>query len=351
MFETVVIGGVSAPMKSISIDISAENAVRTASGSFAITGPGLPCHPDDPVTITASGTLLLTGYVRDVKPGYSAKGNTRTLELSFVSRTIDATETSVDHPSGEALNKTLADVGREFDTLGIGIDDDGGLPVEPKHKVIPGETLFATLERRSRGRGIVIHDTPEGKLKLATKPAGRHAGSLKRGVNIEEASAVLTGRGRYSDVSVRGQTTIGAEDAQLRPQAVAKDGGVRRRRPLIVRHEGEVLTDRMKTRAEWHAKRGAGNALTATITTMGWRDAAGTIWTANFLVMVEDDWLGINGMMVIKSVRLTQSGEGGEGTTATLSLADPRALGGENPRGDTDSGYAAPTPTATFEAQ
>ena len=350
MFETVVISGVSVPMKSISISISAEAAVRTANGTFAISGSGLPNHPDDEVTITAGGTLLLTGYVRDVNPSYDAKGNSRDLTMSFVSKTVDATETSVDHASGEVLNKSLPDVAREFDTLGIGIEDDGGLPVEPKHKLIPGETLFETVERRARGRGILIHDTPEGKLKLATRPAGLHAGTLKRGVNITKASATLTGKDRHSDVTVRGQSTVGSEDAQLRPQAVAKDSGVRRRRPVIIPHEGEVLTDRMKTRAEWHAKRGAGNSVTASISVIGWRDQGGTIWTPNFLVQVEDDWIGISGMMVIKSVQLDQDGEG-EGTTATLSLADPRALGGENPRGSTDDGYSAPTASASFETQ
>jgi prophage tail gpP-like protein len=349
MFETVVIGGVSVPHKSISITRSAESAASTANGDFVITGSGLPVHPDDEVTITATGTLLLTGYVRDVNPSYDANGSSRSLSLSFVSKTVDATETSVDHTSGEVLNKNLADIGREFDNLGIGIEDDGGLPVETRHKLDPGESLFETIEKRARGRGILIHDTPEGKLKLATKPAGQHAGSLKRGVNIEVASATLTGKDRHSDVTVRGQTTVGSEDAQLRPQAVAKDSGVKRRRPLIVRHEGEVLTDRMKTRAEWHVKRGAGNAVTASITTMGWRDQGGTIWTPNFLVMVEDDWIGISGMMVIKSVTLDQ--QDGGGTTATLSLADPRALGGENPRGSTDGSYAAATPSATFETQ
>lgn len=350
MFETIVIAGVSVPLKTFSMSISAEEAVRTANGTFAITGSGLPNHPDDEISISANGTLLLTGFVRDVNPSYEADGSSRDLSMSFVSRTIDATETSVDHQSGEALNKSLPDIAREFDNLGIGIEDDGGLPIETRHKLIPGESLFGTIERRSRGRGILIHDTPQGKLKLATKPAGMHAGTLKRGVNIKAARASLTGQGRYSDITVRGQTTVGSEDAQLRPQAMAKDSGVRRRRPLIVAHEGEILTDRMKTRAEWHAKRSSGSSVTASVTTVGWRDQGGTIWTPNFLVQVEDDWIGINGLMVIKSVSLDQSPDG-EGTTATLELADPRALGGENPRGSTDSGYSAPTPSASFETQ
>jgi prophage tail gpP-like protein len=347
MIETIEIGGIAVPHKSISVSISAEEAVRTASGQFVITGSGLPVLPDDEVTISATGTLLLTGYVRDVKPSYDA-GGSRDLSLSFVSKTVDATETSVEHTSGEVLDKNLADIAREFDTLGIGVEDDGGLPAEPRHKLDPGESLFETIERRARGRGILIHDTPEGKLKLATKPAGMHSGGLRRGVNIKAASATLTGKDRHSEVSVRGQTTVGGESPQLRGQAKATDSGVKRRRPLIIQHEGEILVDRMKTRAEWHLKRGAGLAVTASVTTIGWRDDAGTIWTPNYLVMVEDDWIGINGIMIIKSVTLNQD-DGG--TTATLSLADPRALGGENPRGSTDGGYAAPSPSASFEAE
>jgi prophage tail gpP-like protein len=349
MFEQVTISGVSVPYKSITINVSAEDAVRTANGDFVITGLGVPVHPDDEVTISAGGDLLLTGYVRDVTPSYDAGSASRSLALSFVSRTVDATETSVDHPTGEVLNKSLPDIARDFDNLGIGIEDDGGLPVEPRHKLEVGESLFSTVERRARGRGILIHDTPEGKLKLATKPAGTHSGTLKRGVNIEQASATFTGQDRHSEVHVRGQTTTGSADAQLRPQAKAIDSGVKRKRPLILRHEGEVLTDRMKTRAEWHQKRGAGNAATASITTLGWRDQGGKIWTPNYMVSVDDDFIGVSGMMIIKSVTLSQ--QDGGGTTATLSLADPRALGGENPRGDTDAGYAAPTSSAEIETQ
>ena len=350
MLETVTISGVALQHKSISISISAEDAVRTASGDFAVSGPGLPCLPDDPVTISASGTLLLTGYVRDVNPAYSGGGD-RSLRVSFVSRTVDATETSVDQSSGEVLETPLGDIGRALDTGGIGIEDDGGLPVEPRHKVEPGESLFATLERRARGRGILIHDTPEGKLKLASKPEGQHAGALRRGVNITSGSATLTGRNRMSEVKVRGQATVGSESPQLRGQAVAKDAGVRRNRVLIVPHEGEATTDRMQARAEWHVRRGVGESVSASITTIGWRDEGGTIWTRNWLVMVEDEDLGLAGMMVIKSVVLNQEASGG-GTTATLSLADPRALGGENPRGDSNAGYAAPSDAkATFEAE
>lgn len=337
--ETVVVSGLP-PCEGIDISISAEEAARSASGDFVITGPGVPVAPDQPVTITASGTVVLTGYVRDVNTGYDA--DNRRLSCSFVSKTIDLIEASAVHPSGEILNKDIAAIARELDNYGIGIETDGStFPIEPRHKLNEGESLFHSIERRVRGRGVLIHDTEKGRLKLATKPAGVHAGVLKRGSNIlPGATASFTGAGRYSEVRVRGQQSEGSDKQQLRPQTKVTDSGVPRERVLILPHEGEGLIDRMQTRAIWQAKRAAGASVTASIPVTGWRDKDGTIWTPNWLVYVEDDWLGIQGQMGIKSVTLSQQGK--DKTWAVLSLCDPRALGGENPRGKTAAGYAAP---------
>ncbi|MDO3434325.1 hypothetical protein QWJ46_16720 [Rhizobium sp. CBN3] len=340
MLEELTITGLP-PYKSISITSSAEEAVRNATIDLVPAGSGVPVRPGQAVTIKAGGDLLLTGYVRDVQPSHDAVD--RKLSVTLVSRTVDATECSVDHPTGEVLKQDLAGIAKTFDTLGVGVESDGSLPVEPRHKLRTGETLFETIERRARGRGILIYDTPKGKLKLATKPEGTHSGGLIWGKNIEQASSSITEYGRHSEVRVRGQSTDGTDKQQLRPEAVARDAGVSRKRPLIIAHEGETTIDRIKKRADWQVKRGAGYAATASITTTGWRDGGGVIWQRNWLVYVEDPWIGIEGMMVIKSVTLTQdSSDGGQGTVAMLSLADPRALGGENPRGKTADAYGAP---------
>lgn len=338
MLETLTISGLPA-YKSITITYSAEEAVRSASVNLLPSGSGVPVKPGQEVTIKAGKDLLLTGYIRDVQPSHTATD--RTLAVSVVSRTVDATECSVDHPTGEVLAQDLAGIAKAFDTLGVGIESDGSLPTEPRHKLRTGETLFATIERRARGRGILIYDTPKGKLKLATKPEGTHSGGLIWGENIEEASSSITEYGRHSEVRVRGQSSEGTEKQQLRPEAVARDAGVARKRPLIVAHEGETTIDRIKKRADWQVKRGAGYAATASITVTGWRDGGGKIWNRNWLVHVNDPWIGIEGLMVIKGVSLMQDSEG-QGTVAVLSLADPRALGGENPRGKTADAYAAP---------
>lgn len=336
MLELVTCSGISLPIIGCSVNVSAEEAARTATLSLAITGAGIPVSVGQAVVLKASGTVILTGYVRDVNPSYDA--SSRALSVSLVSRTIDYIECSADHPSGEIIDKDLGTIAKELDSYGIGVEVDGDFPKEARHKLAPGESAFSSIERRGRGRSVLIHDTPEGRLKLATKPAGTHAGRLQGGLNILGGSSSFTERGRYSKVKVRGQASEGVDKPQMRPETSVEDSGVTRNRVLIVPHEGETTMDRMKKRAEWQAKRAAGNGATASITVTGWRDAAGRIWTPNFLIDVEDDLLGLSGMMVIKSVTLKQ----GDRTEATLSLADPRALGGENPHGKTMAGYAAP---------
>lgn len=335
--ETIVCSGLP-EVKSFSMTVSAEEAARTASGDFVIVGPGLPTFPGFATTITASGDPMLTGYVRDVNTSYS--GDSRSLSLGFVSRTIDLIEASAIHPSGEILNKDLVAIAKDLDSYGVGIETDGSsFPPEIRHKLQIGETAFSSIERRARARGALLYDTPKGRLKIATKPEGVHAGTLRRGVNIlPGASASFTEEDRFSETRIRGQQSDGTEKQHLRPQTKVRDSGVTRNRVLILPQEGEGTIDRMQARAIWQARRAAGNSVTASIPVTGWRDAGGKLWSPNWLVQVEDDFLGIEGMMIIKSVTFEQ----GDMTKATLSLADPRALGGENPRGKTSAGYAAP---------
>lgn len=340
------VGGRVLPHERCSLKASAEEAVREASFTVPYSGAGIPCRPDEEATVTVSGELWGTGYVRDVGGSHDEKD--RIYQVSFVSRTCDATECSIDHPTGLKRDADLTGIAQEFDTLGVGVESSiAAGEKKPVHKVRPGETLFETIETDARSRGVLIHDTPEGKLKLADKPEGRHAGALIKGVNILQASGQLTGATRHSPVKVRGQASEGVTGTALHPEAEATDPGVARKRPLIVVQEGEATSERLKKRAAWEAKRGAGRGTTASVTTPGWRDAGGKLWTRNFLVSVQDDWLGINQDMVIADVTLEQDAKGG--TTANISLKDPRALGGEDPRGSSDASWGAPAvPTPTF---
>ncbi|WP_052161063.1 hypothetical protein [Hoeflea sp. BAL378] len=332
------VNGRTLPHKSATLEQSAEEAVRTALFDVAWTGAGIPCAPDDEATITVSGEVWGTGYVRDVRGAHDT--DARSYSVSFVSRTCDATECSIDHPTGLKRDADLGDIAKEFDVLGVGVEVKARTIKKSVHKVRPGETLFDTLETDARAQGVLIHDNPEGKLVLADKPEGRHAGALKRGLNIESASGSLSGATSFSSVKVRGQASIGVNASALRPEGEAK-GTSRRRRPLIVPFEGEATSERLKTRAKWESRRASGEGVACQVVVPGFRDEGGNLWKANWLVEVDDDWLGINQDMVIASVTLSQ--DGSDGTVARLSLKDPRALGGDNPRGSSNAAWGAPS--------
>lgn len=344
---TLSVGGRALPHQGCSLTVSAEDAVREASFSVIWTGAGVPCGEDEDVTVSVFGELWLTGYTRDVSGSHDE--DSRNYTVVVVSRTVDATEASIDHPTGLKRDGDLLAIAREFDTAGIGIEGNVVTEVKDVHKIRPGETLFDAIETDARSQGVLIYDTPEGKLKLADKPEGRHAGALVRGENIKRASGTISGRGNFSSVEIRGQSSFGVEDTALTP--VGEAGGTAKRpRKLIRVHEGEATSGRLKKRAAWEAKRAAGKGKECSITIAGWRDASGDLFKPNFLIEVRDDWLGIEQDMTIATVTLTQAAdENGDGTSATLTLKDPRALGGENPQGKSAEGWAAPSvPIPTF---
>lgn len=347
---SIVVGGrVISEWQSISISISTDEAVRTAMVDLHVPPGVAPPLPGEVAVVSAGQGTLLTGYVRDFAP--SQEEESWSARLSLVSRTIDVTECSIVHPTGGVDNKDIAGIAREFDTCGVGIEASGQFEIHPRHQIVPGETLFETIEPLARAEGAMIHDTPLGKLKITNKPDGDHAGGLATGVNIISGSAVFSEMEKFNPVTTRGQQSRGSGAGALRPAAEAADSSVGRYRPKVIVLDTEATAEALKKSAEWHARRAAGRAVTAEIIVKGWRDEADTIWTPNFRVYVRHPRLYLDQMMAIRAVTLDQdTSEGSSGTTATLSLVDPRALGGQAAGGKSSKGWSAPEPVGKYEA-
>lgn len=337
----------------VSVSYGVEQAARTAALTVSDFAGAMPFRPGTECQLLAGGDLLITGYVRDVRPAH--EGDRHSVSLSIVSRTIDAIEASIDHPTGFVKEKDLAAIAREFDRTGVGIETGEGFPVEPASFVNTGQSLFRHIEPLARSHSALIYDTPDGKLRLAKAPRGRHGGvlSIGAGGNIISASATFTENNRFNPVIVRGQSSRGSGAGALRLEARASDGTVKRKRPRIIVHESEATSAKLKERAERHVKRAAGYGCSAEVEVSGWRAADGLIFEPHFIIPVKDTRIYLDQEMVIKSVVLSQSIEaGGPGTRAVLSLADPRALNGEAPvRGeDASDVWDMPDADATIGA-
>lgn len=345
---TVIAGRRLVEWQEVEIDIGVDRAVRTASLTMHIP-PGMdPPWPGTPATISASGTLLLTGYVRDVN---TSQGEEEwQARIGFVSRTVDAVEASIVHPTGFTKNKDIGGIAKEFDTCGVGVQVSGAFEKLERHQIDPGESMFDTIEPLARATGAMIHDSAAGLLRITNKPDGVHSGGLAQGVNIIKATAQFSDMEKFDTVTIRGQQMRGVGPTVLRPEGEARDPSVRRYRPKVNVLQTEATAATLRQAAEWRVRQAAGSAATAQIEASGWRDMGRKVWTPNYRVYVRHPRVYLDQMMAIKSVKLKQSTVSEEGTRTILSLVDPRALGGGSAGGKSGGGWQAPEPSAIYRA-
>ncbi len=334
--------------QSIEIEAGVDQAVRTAV--LQMHPSATPPWPDEKALISANGSVILTGYVRDVSPSWEEEGYS--VRVTFVSRTVDAVEASIVHATGFVKDKTLAAIADAFDSCGVGVDAEGAFEVQDRHQIVPGESLYSTLEPLARAEGAMIYDTPGGRLRITNKAGSAHAGGLAVGVNIISGSALFSGREKFDPVLTRGQQSRGDGPQALRPEGKAADASVGRYRPKIMVLDVEATAARVQKATEWQIRRAAGESTTADIVASGWRDQDGALWTPNRQVYVHHPKLFLDQMMAIKGVRFAQDTTGDGRTVATLSLVDPRALGGKaSPGGKSGRAWQGSEPQASYQAQ
>lgn len=334
----------------------AERAVRTATCRLA--GPVAEADfplPDMPVVIRTNGETILTGIVRDADPEHSDSdgGEIWTATVTFASKTVDATESSALHPTGEIRRKKLDELANAIEGTNVEWKAVGEMPEIPLHRLALGRSSFREVEEIARARGLLIYDNPDGDLQIVDGPQGRHAGGVVLGVNIMAASGSLSGETRKGPAIVRGQTGIGSGNAAFFSEARAENPELDRPRPQVILFENEPTRTALADRAQQEITRREGRGRSASVTVPGWRDQAGELWQPNRLVFLDDPLIFLSQDMLVQSVTFSQPSEGGgRGTHAVLSLVDPRAMNGEDPKASNDGrGYGVKKPKATVKAE
>lgn len=278
----------------------------------------------------AGGDLLCAGYVDE----YSASlgpGASHSVSLAGRSKTADAVDSEpANHETGSVENKDLVGVAQALDEWGLVFRADRALAKIPEVQRVPGESMFATLEREARRQGLLLIGQPDGSVLITSGAAGRHAGGLVEGQSPLEAFRLSDSmRLSFSEVIVRGQQAIGTEEENLSQEERAQNDGYGRHRPLIIYNEGSNSPEELKARAEWELARRNGARLSILAKVATWRDESGALWTPRRLVAFVSPSEEIDTDLAIQSVTFNQQvGEGeGSGTWADLTLVYPEALG------------------------
>lgn len=285
-----------------------------------------PVRPGQACQVELGGERVITGYVDDVEPRYSADEHQITARGR--DKTGDLIDCSVDLGVGEneIRGRTIEQIARRLVApYGIEVvtevDPGGRIPLV---EILPEQTVMAVLQELSGYAGVLLSSDAYGRLVITHAGAAGDGGVLERGRNILKGSARHSLQKRYSKYVVQAQTMeeeFLSEGGQRK--ATAEDPAVPRYR-LLLQDVDTSTQERLQRRVEWERNHRAGNAERAQVTVQGWRADDGAIWRPNRRVTLRDDWLGFpDSELLIANVALVRDKRG---TRTELTLVRPGAL-------------------------
>lgn len=301
----------------------------TVSDRFIGSKQNIPL--DEECQILIDGVPVITGYLDEITPSYSASshdvtfsGRSRTCDLVDCSAVIDTGQVISGSPK-EIIEKVIAPFG-----IGLVFSSDKPLPPIPDFQVQPGETAQSIVEKVCKQTGLVYTDDAEGRLIVQSIGTGTSVGRLIHRVKNGQNNNILSGRGKYStrnifrDYYVKSQISgsddVGGEDITgVEGHAVDRD--VNRYRPIVLTGEDAMDAATAQTRAEWERSNRRAKGQPFEYTLQGWRNHTGQLWAPNSYVTIEDDFVRVSGKLIISAVKLST----GAGTTANLQLSPPDA--------------------------
>lgn len=325
--------------ESATVSYSAKEAVR--SFSFTATSNAGPIDaswqlmPQTPVTVTANGSLLVTGFIDKMSPSYAK--DKHTLEVSGRSKGADTVDSSAEHSTGEIRNTNIQQIAQQLDKQSVGFSLGPGVSLDniDVFRLNPGETVFQALDKVARKAQLLLIGQPDGSIQIATGGTTRTHPALIEGQNILEASAVFDDSDKHSEYKVKGQRANGTGATNLAIEGTSTDTSVKRNRPKVIIPEGDTDQKGADKRAKTHKDRQTGESITASIKVQGWHDDNGQVWAPNTLVYIYSPMLKLDMDLLLDSVSLTQDSSG---SFSKLGFVQPKGLGSSAGTGSNTSG-------------
>lgn len=215
--------------------VNITRSLEAMSGSFDL---GIALRPEDDISVLAAGAKMqlklngqpvITGYVDALKQRIA--GDNKEISISGRDKTADLIDCAALHTSGHFKNQTLQQIAETLcQPFGIGVIWQA---TEPKSsdkiavwQIEPGETVFDTLSKLARHKGVMLTSDVEGNL-VFTDPSKTVAGELTLGQNLLELELNDDWSNRFSLYRVIGDAEQGGEkgnSSQSSSSAVADEG-------------------------------------------------------------------------------------------------------------------------------
>jgi len=315
-------------MDAVAGSFSVSLVMSTVEAARAI----LPGSAVQVVVIAGEGTEIqfMDGYIDDRSLAIGSGGIT--LSVSGRDKTADLVDCSAAKISWTAANllKIAKDLAAPF---GLEVMDYAeALDTFEQFTGESGQTAFEIIEKAARARGVVPITDRWGNLTLVNPNSSdaRAKEDLEEGKNILELSESYSLKDRFSEYTVKGQTSGGGEswdDASTTGlKATAKDTQIKRHRPLTIQADGKATSTGLKTRAAWEAQIRSGKSKEYTAKVRGWFQAEGrssttTPWEISRIIHLTAPTFEVDADFIISAVDFSIDG-GGRTTSLTLRHPD-----------------------------
>jgi prophage tail gpP-like protein len=325
---------VTRPLAAIPASFSIEVTERYPNAADIDLKPGQPC------TVKIGADLVLTGYVDRYTSSISAaqhtirvEGRSKSEDLVDCSAIVENTSAGGTPTQGlQILNGDALSIARQLAkpyNVEIKSNFTGSLPPVPQLNIMLGETVWEIIDRVTRYSELIPYDLPDGSIMFSKVGTESMASGFKIGANVEAADVMFSMDQRYSQYEghLMASMALGTDAGQNMPGVgeIVKDDEVPRFRKLYIISEQTVMGIPLAgKRAVWEKNRRWGQSFNFTVTADAWRDAAGALWSPNYLAAITAPQLKLaDKNWLIGTVTYTRDESGQH---AHLSLFPPEAF-------------------------
>lgn len=195
-------------------------SLESMSGHFEL---GLAARLQDDVSLIKAGSkielkaneqTLITGYIDSVQVTINA--TEKTITISGRDKTADLIDCAVLHHSYQFNGQTLEQIAVELcKPFGVSVkwevQDNTANAVVDVWQVEPGETVFETLSKAARYRGVLMTSNPQGDLVFTEPSKALSSTNLELGKNLLSIDLNDSWENRFSIYRVIGDNQAGGQ--------------------------------------------------------------------------------------------------------------------------------------------
>jgi prophage tail gpP-like protein len=368
--------------KSFSINKSLENFSGEFNFEASVTDDiaDFPFKVGDAVSVAVDGENIMTGYIDKAEPNASTENRTITLtgrdkvqdiiDSKIEAKTIDVPITmedlikNVSEQIGYKIINKNKRIGLTNSLNEISIINNAGTiqPFNEKIDIRSSETGWNIIRRYAEKRQLIITSNGDGNIVIS-KIGASSSNTIIQNFKDSEIKSDFANNNIKSvnfsvDISQRYNRYVVKSNLSKNPEkdgdgyqfGEAFDNQIRSTRVWVDYAPMQMTSEDCKRRAEWEANIRKANSIKYSVTLAGFRQnleegvanfSNNPLWQPNQLVLVADDFNGIEDDMLVKSVTFTKEFESGTETRLelidklayTLALDEPKLKRSKKPAG------------------